>query len=114
MASYPGIPLPLVWTNTPRAPKSAAIFPENMQPGWACWQPLHAVLGARPIGADGSLQTDMGFGVQRGTRRPQGAELSPTLTTSYTDRTEENLAGLGGQCLVPAAALYPGLEGGQR
>ena len=54
-----------------------------MQPGWASWQPLHAVLRARPTGADGSLQTDMGFGVQRGTRRSQGAELSPTLTTSY-------------------------------
>lgn len=96
MASYEGIPLPLVWTNTPRAPKSAAIFPENMQPGWASWQPLHAVLRARPTGADGSLQTDMGFGVQRGTRRSQGAELSPTLTTSYTGRTEENLTGWGG------------------
>ena len=57
--------------------KSAAIFPENMQPGWARWKPLHAVLGARRIGADGSLQTDMGFGVQRGTRRPRVSSSAP-------------------------------------
>lgn len=56
-----------------------------------------------------SLQTDVGFGVQRGTTRPQGVEASPSqppVAQAGLRRT------LGGR-LVPAAALYPGLEVGQ-
>lgn len=88
-ASHQGTPPPLVWTNTPRARKRAAISPRITQPGVALLGAAAADAGGRDRG---SLPTDTGFGVQKGSQASSGCRASPGPAT----RPPLTQAGRGG------------------